>query len=1572
MSANFINFVSALIYGDMGTAELGTAPPVGTRNLLHWTVANEPFTASNAALPGNQFLVHHLDYMLARYETWRSKYFLPPVRPWDGTFAFPPGADSPPVPLPASLNGTAFPASWTQVELGNAVRAYYKLLRDYSNSDGDRMELDDEIKAPYSYRYWAFMKWASDLRKRLLGQPVIHVHEVYDKDGTILSEKDFTDKLYMVHHIWHTTGGIPWSTPTPFFKTSAGQSGRHKKEISRTQIGAEFFAFHRDHLEIFDRWMARTGQDKVQSINTCAHDIGTNPPAPANVDILRDYIGLGPGHPLVDWAQTPATVDFLHAHTSDWERDLHEFSNLGEMGQAFAMDANPFEGTTAVKSSFGSVIPVPGITDTGYHGIGHVVNGDLIWPVANNHSHRFFAWHGFIDDLWRKREPRFLSFSPVKTDGTAYSEPYVLTILREFSASTNSVEPANAIAGINLVTGNGTVRVKIKVKSDNFDAPNNLVHRPFDLVLRCEVLREAGGTTPVISLSRNLEIIISGVPTATQRLQDTDFIEEFIFNGGAGTLDSGGDGPFKADNLAFPTPTAAGFKNSRIKITGYLVSRLRPDGSTPSAPGTISSIGTAVTGVGTNFQSPPAAGSLRQGDLIRVGGIGGEVRMVIFITGDTTLTLLEPFSSNLAGVTYERLDGFDHEAVIEIPLIQEKQAPEVTTYLDRSTFSLDQVNAVASGGTSVFPDAFYVVLQDRTTRPLNIVWPPEVEPTLRNLIAPPVYAAGLYPDLAHAPLVELRDVATDALIPGVAVAGTAAQPESPSLHPGIPQRITYTCRVTFTGTGAFVGLASPGDVKDVKLVITARDRSGNQVVDDSKRVRLQINANPYMLDGPTSWLSIDARVFQIREGQARFGVAAGWTNPTTFIQQVIGNLRLGNGTAGGESFDSLPIDQGAAVLEYSTALGGQNVYNFALSKVRLQSSTALANVRATFRLFRWGTANVEFNNTLAYRSAASGVGLLGITSTPGELASIPFFAEPRFATSADMNTQTDGTNLVSFLAPTTVGTEVLRFFGAYLDINQPALRFPFTISTVTPDVPSSGGALLSIRDLLVDHHQCMIVELVETGDPTVPGATPGTSDNLAQRNLLVVRTANPGDEITRTVQHAFNIDLTRNRAHWKHDHNDGHHDHDQPIDTGHPHDVQPAHHADHPHETDGSLTEFLEGNCCEEIEVRPAQPASVGGGHGANGHSRNHLESGWFAQFPEQLKKIRERNHLEAEKQRRWTFDAVEWKPSTGLDELAIFWNNLPKDSKVTLFLPGANVEEIFNFRNLRHAPGTVQIVDSNTLRLFPEGTTYLPIPAFWGENMAGMFRVKLPPGIKKGQRFRVDVLQMRADEARTLGGFQLNIQVEKAHDLWEAENRTLELFHKRLSLTPNHDRWQPIVARQVEFTRARAKAMADLNNAENPTEPPVQWTDPTVNQRGQKVRVILEKIQVTDDREPWFKGKGEFRFYAKVSTADNGGQEQSKKFPLKKYYKLSDKAGQNEIVLNEPLFEGYVEHNLFVQIGGVELDTFDPDDKLCVYKRKFEGKPRDWIASYDPESSQPSVEDVGGWKVWYRIEYAG
>src|SRR5215470_19769094 len=90
MPANVIEFVGQLIYGDMGSAELGAAAhlPAGGLNHLRWTLSFKP-DSSTSTVTGQQFLTHHVDYMLASYEEWHSKYFLPPVRPWDGQDMYP-------------------------------------------------------------------------------------------------------------------------------------------------------------------------------------------------------------------------------------------------------------------------------------------------------------------------------------------------------------------------------------------------------------------------------------------------------------------------------------------------------------------------------------------------------------------------------------------------------------------------------------------------------------------------------------------------------------------------------------------------------------------------------------------------------------------------------------------------------------------------------------------------------------------------------------------------------------------------------------------------------------------------------------------------------------------------------------------------------------------------------------------------------------------------------------------------------------------------------------------------------------------------------------------------------------------------------------------------------------------------------------------------------------------------------------------------------------------------------------------------------------------------------------------
>jgi hypothetical protein len=76
--------------------------------------------------------------------------------------------------------------------------------------------------------------------------------------------------------------------------------------------------------------------------------------------------------------------------------------------------------------------------------------------------------------------------------------------------------------------------------------------------------------------------------------------------------------------------------------------------------------------------------------------------------------------------------------------------------------------------------------------------------------------------------------------------------------------------------------------------------------------------------------------------------------------------------------------------------------------------------------------------------------------------------------------------------------------------------------------------------------------------------------------------------------------------------------------------------------------------------------------------------------------------------------------------------------------------------------------------------------------------------------------------------------------------------------------------------------------------------------------------------------------------------------------------------VLDAQLFEGWAESTLAIQIGGVELDTFDPDDRLTAFKQVFRGDAAAWFGRYAPTGAAVDVQDLDGWKLWFRIEPAG
>jgi hypothetical protein len=136
-------------------------------------------------------------------------------------------------------------------------------------------------------------------------------------------------------------------------------------------------------------------------------------------------------------------------------------------------------------------------------------------------------------------------------------------------------------------------------------------------------------------------------------------------------------------------------------------------------------------------------------------------------------------------------------------------------------------------------------------------------------------------------------------------------------------------------------------------------------------------------------------------------------------------------------------------------------------------------------------------------------------------------------------------------------------------------------------------------------------------------------------------------------------------------------------------------------------------------------------------------------------------------------------------------------------------------------------------------------------------------------------------------------------------------------------------------------------------------------------IRVILEKVRILDDLEPWFKGRGDFQFNTQVEFNDNPCRRMVRRFPERGVYKISDAPGYNEQTIDQCIFDGYVSGSdtMTVTVQPVEKDTFDCDDIPARYMRNFEGSPETWVGKYTPDDEADDPEKKEQWMVWYSIE---
>ena len=139
------------------------------------------------------------------------------------------------------------------------------------------------------------------------------------------------------------------------------------------------------------------------------------------------------------------------------------------------------------------------------------------------------------------------------------------------------------------------------------------------------------------------------------------------------------------------------------------------------------------------------------------------------------------------------------------------------------------------------------------------------------------------------------------------------------------------------------------------------------------------------------------------------------------------------------------------------------------------------------------------------------------------------------------------------------------------------------------------------------------------------------------------------------------------------------------------------------------------------------------------------------------------------------------------------------------------------------------------------------------------------------------------------------------------------------------------------------------------------------------RLRIKLDAIQILDDQDPWIKGAGEFVFLSQTRIDGDIVKGNLIRIPQTGKLDISDKPGRNIVKIDQVVFDGCVHDGeaLSFSLCGEEQDTFTPDDPLTRFHRSFAGSPRSWVGRYGPDDEASDPEDLGEWRVWYRIEFA-
>jgi hypothetical protein len=161
-------------------------------------------------------------------------------------------------------------------------------------------------------------------------------------------------------------------------------------------------------------------------------------------------------------------------------------------------------------------------------------------------------------------------------------------------------------------------------------------------------------------------------------------------------------------------------------------------------------------------------------------------------------------------------------------------------------------------------------------------------------------------------------------------------------------------------------------------------------------------------------------------------------------------------------------------------------------------------------------------------------------------------------------------------------------------------------------------------------------------------------------------------------------------------------------------------------------------------------------------------------------------------------------------DELMIDWVGFPAGSTASIYLPGADADEVLDAAGRLYGGQYLTRGDAYTVICEAANVSYIPIPSGSASNYAGLLTVDLPPKSADRGTGTVIVRQITSVQAdrdtiravsqrrRVLSSFQVAVPIEPAEQLLEPEERLFAFFQWILSTLNSGDRWYPVIERYV------------------------------------------------------------------------------------------------------------------------------------------------------------------------------